>query len=179
MLPPLCSFCCCCCCCSRFFVAADFEIDDVDSAVAWDFFECFADYSGTLDDVVESAVWRFQICWKCAIWKFLLISRFFFKVSYSLWCNCLSFHQGFDSVIVNLLLEHESECKEFTKFCGVFIRRNESPSDVFVFTKTISLTSSLNICSMESLTLLKASVLESRWSHYQDVSFYLYMVNGR
>ena len=35
------------------------------------------------------------------------------------------------SVIDNYLLEHESECKEFTKFCGVFIRRNESPSDVF------------------------------------------------
>ena len=35
------------------------------------------------------------------------------------------------SVICNYLLEHESECKEFTKFCGVFIRQNESPSDVF------------------------------------------------
>ena len=30
-----------------------------------------------------------------------------------------------DSVIVNSLLEHESEYKEFTKFCGVFIRRDE------------------------------------------------------
>ena len=26
-----------------------------------------------------------------------------------------------DSAIVNSLLEHESECKEFTNFCGVFI----------------------------------------------------------
>ena len=25
-----------------------------------------------------------------------------------------------DSVIVNSLLEHESECKEFTNFCGVY-----------------------------------------------------------
>ena len=35
------------------------------------------------------------------------------------------------SVIGNYLLEHESECEEFIKFCSVFIRRNESPSDVF------------------------------------------------
>ena len=31
--------------------------------------------------------------------------------------------------IVNSLLGHESICKEFTKFGGVFIRRNESPSE--------------------------------------------------
>ena len=37
-----------------------------------------------------------------------------------------------DSVIANLLLGHESVCKEFTKFGGVFIRRNESPSDLFL-----------------------------------------------
>ena len=30
-----------------------------------------------------------------------------------------------DSVIVNWLLENEWESKEFTKFCGVVIRRNE------------------------------------------------------
>ena len=64
-----------------------------------------------------------------------------------------------DSVIVNSLLEHESECKEFTKFWGVFIRRNESPSDVFLFTKTFSLTSSFNISSIETLSMLEASVL--------------------
>ena len=31
-----------------------------------------------------------------------------------------------DSVIVNSLLRHESICKGFTKFCGVFIRRDEN-----------------------------------------------------
>ena len=45
-----------------------------------------------------------------------------------------------DSVIVNSLLGHESVCKGFTKFGGVFIQRNES-SDVFLFTTTFSLTS--------------------------------------
>ena len=65
-----------------------------------------------------------------------------------------------DSVIVNSLLEHESECKEFTKFCGVFIRRNESPNDVFVFTKTFSLTSSFNISSIVTLSMLEAFVLD-------------------
>ena len=45
-----------------------------------------------------------------------------------------------DSVIVNSLLGHESVCKEFTKFGGVFIRQNESPSDVFLLTTTFSLT---------------------------------------
>ena len=47
------------------------------------------------------------------------------------------------SVIVNSLLEHESECKESTKTLGVFIRQNESPSNVFLLTKRFSLTSSL------------------------------------
>ena len=46
-----------------------------------------------------------------------------------------------DSVTVNSLLGHESVCKEFTKFGGVFVRQNESPSDVFLFTITFSLTS--------------------------------------
>ena len=41
-----------------------------------------------------------------------------------------------DSVIVNSLLEHESECKKFTKFCGVFIERSRSNSDFILFTKT-------------------------------------------
>ena len=45
-----------------------------------------------------------------------------------------------DSVIVNSLLEHESEYKEFTK--------------------TFSLTSSVNICSIETLSMLEASVLD-------------------
>ena len=31
--------------------------------------------------------------------------------------------------------------QEFTKFVGVFIPRNESPSDIFLFTKTFSLIS--------------------------------------
>ena len=64
------------------------------------------------------------------------------------------------SVIVNSLLEHESECKEFTKFCGVFIRRNESPSDVILFTKMFCLTSSFNISSIVTLQMLEASVLD-------------------
>ena len=42
------------------------------------------------------------------------------------------------SVIANSLLGHESVCYKFTKFGGVFIRRNESPTDVFLFTKTFS-----------------------------------------
>ena len=62
-----------------------------------------------------------------------------------------------DSVIVNSLLGHESICKEFTQFGGVFIRQNESPSDVFLFTTTFSLTSSFNISSIEILTMLEAS----------------------
>ena len=65
-----------------------------------------------------------------------------------------------DSVIVNSLLEHEPECKEFAKFCGVFIRRNESLSDVFLFTKTFSLTSSFYISSIETLSMLEASILD-------------------
>ena len=60
-----------------------------------------------------------------------------------------------DSVIVNSLLGHESVCKEFNKFGGVFIRRNRSPSDVFLFTTTFSLTSSFNIRSMEILSMLE------------------------
>ena len=63
-----------------------------------------------------------------------------------------------DSVIVNSLLRHESVCKGFTKFGGVFIRRNESPSDVFLFTTTFSLTSSFNISSIEILSMLEASI---------------------
>ena len=43
-------------------------------------------------------------------------------------------------IIVNSLLGHESVYKKFTKFGGVFIRQNESPSDVFLFTKMFSLT---------------------------------------
>ena len=61
------------------------------------------------------------------------------------------------SEIVISLMEHESKCKEFIKFCGVFIWRSESPSDVFLFTKTFSLTSSFNICSIETLLILEAS----------------------
>ena len=62
-------------------------------------------------------------------------------------------------VIVNSLLGHESVYKEFTKFGGVFIRPNESPSEVILFTKTFSLTSSFNINSTETLSMLEASVL--------------------
>ena len=65
-----------------------------------------------------------------------------------------------DSVNVNSLLGHESACKDFTKFGGVFIRQNESPSDVFLFTTTFSLTSSFNISSIEILSMLEASVLD-------------------
>ena len=64
------------------------------------------------------------------------------------------------SVIVNSLLEHESDCREFTKFCGVFIRRNESPSDVILFTKMFCLTSSFNISPIVTLSMLEASVLD-------------------
>ena len=56
-----------------------------------------------------------------------------------------------DSVIVNSLLEHESVYKVFTKYSGVFIRRNESLSDVSLFTKTFCLVSSFNISSIETL----------------------------
>ena len=63
-------------------------------------------------------------------------------------------------VIVNSLLGHESVCKEFTKFGGVFIRRNEPPSEVFLLIKTFSLTSSFNINSIETLSMLEASVLD-------------------
>ena len=37
-----------------------------------------------------------------------------------------------DSLIVNSLLELESECNKVTKFCGVFIRQSESFSDILV-----------------------------------------------
>ena len=63
-----------------------------------------------------------------------------------------------DSVIANSLLGNESICKEFTKFYGVFIRRNESPSDVFLFATTFSLTSSFSISSIEILSILETSV---------------------
>ena len=59
-------------------------------------------------------------------------------------------------VIVNSLLGHESVSKELTKFGGVFIRRNESPSEVFLFTKMFSLTSLFNINSIETLSMLEA-----------------------
>ena len=65
-----------------------------------------------------------------------------------------------DSVINNSLLELESECKELTKFCGVVIKRNECPSAVILFTKTFSLASSLIICSIETLAMLEAPVLD-------------------
>ena len=65
-----------------------------------------------------------------------------------------------DSVNFNSLVGDESVCKEFTKFGGVFIRRNESPSGVFLFTKTFSLTSSFNISTRETLSMLEASVLD-------------------
>ena len=65
-----------------------------------------------------------------------------------------------DSVIVNSLLGHEPVCKGFTKFGSVFIRRNESPSDLFLFTTTSSLTSSFNITSIEILSMLEASILD-------------------
>ena len=65
-----------------------------------------------------------------------------------------------DSVIANSLLGNESVCKEFTKFCGVFIRRKESPSDVILFNKTFSLTSSFHISSIETLSMLEASALD-------------------
>ena len=60
-----------------------------------------------------------------------------------------------ESVIVYSLLEHESEHKKITKSCGVFIRRNEFPSDAFLFTSTFSLTSSFNISSTETFSVLE------------------------
>ena len=65
-----------------------------------------------------------------------------------------------DSVIVNSLFENKSECKEFTKFSGVFIQRNEFPSDVFLFTETFSLTCSFNIMSVVTFSMLEVSVLD-------------------
>ena len=65
-----------------------------------------------------------------------------------------------ESVVVNSLLGYESVCEEFTKFGGVFIRRNESPSDVFLFTTTFSLTISFNISSIEILSMLEVFVLD-------------------
>ena len=56
-----------------------------------------------------------------------------------------------DCIIFKSLSEHESECKESTKFCGVFIQWNEPPSNVFLFTKTFSLTSSFNILAQQRL----------------------------
>ena len=76
----------------------------------------------------------------------------------STWTVDFALLTGF--IIVNLLLRHESVCKEFTTFGGVFIRRNESPSEVFLLTKTVSLTSSFNINSIETLSMLEASVLD-------------------
>ena len=58
-----------------------------------------------------------------------------------------------DSLIANSLLGHELVCKEFTKFCGVFMRRNESPSEVFLFTITFSLTISFNTSTIETLSM--------------------------
>ena len=40
---------------------SDFEIDNGDSALVWDFFGIFADYFGDLDDVAESAVCRLYL----------------------------------------------------------------------------------------------------------------------
>ena len=57
------------------------------------------------------------------------------------------------SLIANSLLGHELVCKEFTKFGGVFMRLNESPSDAFLFTITFSLTSSFNASTIESLSM--------------------------
>ena len=62
-------------------------------------------------------------------------------------------------VIINSLLGHESVYKEFPKFGGVFIWRNEFPIEVFLFTKTFSLTSSFNIDSIETLSMLEAFIL--------------------
>ena len=65
-----------------------------------------------------------------------------------------------DYEIANSQLGHESVCTELTKFGGVFIRRNESPSEAFLFIKMFSLTISYNISSIETLSMLKASVTD-------------------
>ena len=65
-----------------------------------------------------------------------------------------------DSVIANSLLRHESICKGFTKFSGVFIRRNESLIDVYLFNKGFSFTNLFNISLAETLSVLEASVLD-------------------
>ena len=86
-----------------------------------------------------------------------------------------AFLTGF--VIVNSLLGHESICKELTKFGGVFIRRNKSPSEVFLFTKMFSLTSSFNINSIETLSMLEASLLD-RYSGVDVRNFFFSFIRS-
>ena len=94
----------------------------------------------------------------------------------SIWVDS-AFLTGF--VIVNSLLGHESICKELTKFGGVFIRLNKSPSEVFLFTKMFSLTSSFSINSIETLSMLEASLLD-RYSgvDVREFLFFFYPING-
>ena len=65
-----------------------------------------------------------------------------------------------DSSVLADSVTVESECKEFTKFFGVFSPRNESLSDVFLLTKTFSLTTSFNFRSIETFSMLQSSVLD-------------------